>query len=670
MFQNPPEILIPETAVAEIVVTAARLPPAAGEAAFSVIRLDADTLGRARRLDEALASVPAVSLFRRTSSQSANPTTQGISLRAIAPSGAGRTLVTLDGVPLNDPFGGWVIWSQTPTVALDGVDIVRGAGAGPYGAGALTGVIALRERDGGGGVEVERSERGGARLAGAVGGDLGGLHLIVSGRHETADGYVPVRGPAAGAADTPLDLTSTSAAIRADAGLGETRLSLRASAYEEDRGSGLAGARARAAGSSLSATLARRPDARPGWRIQAWRRESDLANSSVAVAADRASTTPANDQFATPATGWGLNAALRGSGPRLEWELGADARFTEGETRERFRSMSGAFTRDRVAGGRTAVAGLYAEGSWRTGDWLVAGGLRADHWSNSDGRRLERDLATGLPTLDETSPDRNGDVVSARLGVKRALGGGWAARAAAYSGFRPATLNELHRPFRVGNDITEANAALEPERLRGLETGLAFEQARYRLGATVFWNRLDDAIVNVTLGAGPGVFPRAGFVPAGGVLRERRNAGTIEATGIELDAEASLDLVRLTVAVSATDARMDGGAAAPQLTGLRPAQAPIWSAVAGLDWAAADRLGLSLHARYESRRFDDDLNSRVLDPALTLDARVDWRLTARTGLWLALDNLTDERVEVSETAAGVAGYGPPRSLGLGLRHAW
>jgi outer membrane receptor protein involved in Fe transport len=145
MLQVPP----PPAELAEIVVAGARLPPVASEAAFSVIRLDDEDLRGQKRLDEALATVPAVSLFRRTSSLSANPTTQGISLRAIAPSGAGRTLVTLDGVPLNDPFGGWVVWSQVPTESLSGLDIVRGAGAGPYGAGALTGVIQLRERDAG-----------------------------------------------------------------------------------------------------------------------------------------------------------------------------------------------------------------------------------------------------------------------------------------------------------------------------------------------------------------------------------------------------------------------------------------------------------------------------------------------------------------------------------------
>jgi outer membrane receptor protein involved in Fe transport len=657
----------------EVVVTGARLPPSAGEAAFSVIRIDEADLRDQQRLDEALATIPAVSLFRRTSSLAANPTTQGISLRAIAPSGAGRTLVTLDGVPLNDPFGGWVIWSQVPTESLSGLDIIRGSGAGPYGAGALTGVIQLRERDAGAVLDASVAERGGARLGASGATDLGPARLVASGLYETSDGYVPVRGPDAGAADQPLDLEVRSAALRADLPLGEAALSLRAAAFEEERGSGVENSRASASGNVLSATAALQPRAdRPGWRLQAWRRESDLSNTFVAIEDDRSSARPAASQDETPAVGWGANAALRRvivSGiARVEWELGADARFNEGETRERFRNLGAGFTRSRVAGGENAVAGVYAEGSWRSGPWLAAGGLRWDAWSNSEGRRLERDLATGLPTLDETDPDRSGEVVSARLAVRREIASGQALRLAAYSGFRPATLNELHRPFRVGNDITEANTALEPERLAGVEAGWSWTGDRTALTATAFWNRIDDAIVNVTIGEGPGTFPRAGFVPAGGVLRQRQNAGTIEATGIELDGRLDISpTLSARAALSATDARIEGGFSAPQLTGLRPAQAPIWSATAGLDWSPLDRLTLAADLRWESRRFDDDLNSRILDAAATVDLRADWALTPSATVWLAADNLFDAEVQVAETGTGVAGYGPPRTLSLGVR---
>ena len=671
MFQDavPPA---PPAQVSDVVVTAARLPPAAADAAFSVVRLDPEVLQRSSRLDEALRSVPAVSLFRRTTSLAANPTTQGISLRAIAPSGAGRTLVTLDGVPLNDPFGGWVIWSQAAPEGLEGVDVIRGAGAGPYGAGALTGTIQLRERASGGVLDASAAERGGARASGSASGMVGPVRLTASGLYEVSDGYVPVRGPAAGAADTPLDLDSRSAAIRADAPLGAANLSLRASTWEEDRGSGLDKARANASGHAISATAAKAPqDGGYGWRLQAWRIESNFANSSASVNDSRSETTLVNDQYRTPATGWGLNAALRRGaqdlgGGSLEWELGADGRFNEGETNERFGL---AFTpRGREAGGETSVVGGYIDGSWTQGPWLVAGGLRLDRWSNEGGFRREYVLATGAVTLDESDPDRDGEVVSARLAARRDLGNGYAARAAAYSGFRPATLNELHRPFRVGDDITEANAALRPETLRGIEAGLAFNRDYVAWGATVFWNEIEDAIVNVTVAEGPGVFPRAGFVPEGGVLRQRQNAGTIGAWGAELNGSVQVSkALSLNAAASWTDAEVDGGTAAPQLTGLRPAQAPEWSATAGLDWRATDRLTLSAAARYESARFDDDLNSRVLDAAVTLDARAEWTLTNQAMLWLAADNLFDEDVEVSETGLGVAGYGAPRTVSAGIR---
>jgi outer membrane receptor for ferrienterochelin and colicin len=129
----------PSPIVEAVVVEAARLPPAPTDAAFAVVTVDGGAVAASTRVDEALTLVPGVQLFRRTSSVASNPTTQGITVRAVAGSGAGRALVTLDGVPQNDPFGGWVLWSGLPPASIEGALVVRGAGAGPYGAGALTG---------------------------------------------------------------------------------------------------------------------------------------------------------------------------------------------------------------------------------------------------------------------------------------------------------------------------------------------------------------------------------------------------------------------------------------------------------------------------------------------------------------------------------------------------
>ncbi len=683
MIQDVP---VPPSAsvLPEVVVTAARLPPAAGEAAFAVIRLGRHDLDRAGRLDEVLGRIPSVSLFRRTSSLSANPTTQGLSLRAIAPSGAGRALVLLDGVPMNDPFGGWVIWSQMAPEAVESVDVMRGAGAGPYGAGALTGVVALREREREGG-RLDVAARGdeGYRLSAATTLVADRFALTASALSDQSAGYVPVRGDEAGAADTPLDFVARSAALRLDvAADADTRLSFRIGAYDEVRGSGLAGTRSAASGQVMSAAASQTArSGAVGWRAQVWRRVSQFANSSAAVDASRDFTTPASRQYAVPAEGWGGNLALRAekglASGLWQWEVGADARHNSGEMREQFRYMVGAFTRDRRAGGEASVVGAYVESSWRDATWLVAGGLRLDRWENTAGHRRETDLATGLATLDETYADRADAVVSGRLAVRRSLAGGYALRAAAYSGFRPATLNELHRPFRVANDLTEANADLEPETLRGLEVGAAWSGdlagGRVDTALTLFWNQVDDVIVNVTLGQGPGTvaaLPRAGFIPAGGVLRQRQNAGRIEAKGLEMAASWTRDKLGLRLAVAATDAEVDGGMAAPQLTGLRPAQAPVWSVTGGIEWRTSGRLLTTFDARYESRRFDDDLNSRTLAAALVLDARIDWRIKDGVIAYGGIDNLLDARVEVSSTGAGIKGWSAPSTAVIGIRLDW
>ncbi|CAN5304502.1 TonB-dependent receptor [soil metagenome] len=669
--QPPPAAA--SAAVSEVVIRSARLPPSAADAAFSVVRIAPEALRERARLDEALQTAPGASLFRRTTSFGANPTTQGVSLRAIAGSGASRALVTLDGVPQNDPFGGWVIWSALPSEAIGSASLVRGAGAGPYGSGARIGVVSRRGVDsvpGGAASTIAGVSLGDVRASASASGSSHGVQAVGVGAFEASYGWTPVRSPRRGAADVPLAFRSRTGALTLTTDVGDAAAAFHLSGYDEQRSAGLVGANSRASGAQASATLAAQPTAeRLGWRLQAWVLTSDLVNRSVSTALDRSTTTPANDQYATPATGWGLNAAVRTGGADRSLEIGADVRGSDGESRERFRYLAGAFTRNRAAGGAELVGGLYAEGQVKRGPWLLAVGARADGFSTYDAHRTERDAVTGATTLDLRQNGRSGVVPTGRVGLRRevsAVEGGFL-RAAAYSGFRVPTLNELHRPFRVGNDITEANAGLKPERLYGAEFGGGIERGRSSLTAAVFANRLDDAITNVTQRAGPFTDPVAGLIPAGGVLRKRMNAGKVDAYGLEADARTVIGAVELSSALAYTVARADGGDVAPQLTGLRPAQTPRVTATSAVRWAASEHLHMSGDLRYESARFDDDQNIRRLAPGLTLNARAEWRFAPRLALAVAIDNLTDIGVQTGRTADGVVSYAPPRTVRFELR---
>ncbi|HUI83512.1 MAG TPA: TonB-dependent receptor plug domain-containing protein, partial [Candidatus Binatia bacterium] len=96
--------------------------------------------------DDKLRLVPGFQLLRRSGSQTANPTSQGVSLRGLGASGASRALVLADGIPINDPFGGWIYWARVPQSSLDEVQLVPGGVSALYGNDALGGVVNLETR--------------------------------------------------------------------------------------------------------------------------------------------------------------------------------------------------------------------------------------------------------------------------------------------------------------------------------------------------------------------------------------------------------------------------------------------------------------------------------------------------------------------------------------------
>ena len=677
MIGAPPDAPPP---AAEVVVTGARLPDSAGDAAYSVVQVAPDALTDATAIDQALKSVPGFSLYRRTSTLGANPTTQGVSLRAIAGSGASRALVTLDGVPQNDPFGGWVIWTALPSVGIGDARIVRGAGSGPYGSGALTGVVQLDTPQGQQGLSGEAS--GGSRgyLDGqaSAAGDIGSARAFIDVAGQSSDGWIPVRA-GRGAVDRPLDLHDWSAAGRVEQDVGPgTTVSARLSGYDEDRGAGVVNASSRASGEQASLTLTHQPGAEGwGWRLQSWVDGSDLYNATATVSNNRNTSVPANVQYATPAVGWGLNAALRRDARPYSFEVGADVRGAAGESREFFNYSVplDAFTKSRKSGGETTVGGVYAEGSAQAGRWLLTGGLRLDGWADYGAERVELARATGATTLDTHAPDRAGALPTGRLGFRRSLPFGLAWRGATYAGFRAPTLNELHRAFRVGNNVTEANPALNPERLYGVESGLDLKRGAATFSATVFYNRLEDVITNVTFGKGPGTFSPPGLpgvsdtVAAGGIFAVRENAGTVNAEGLEAEAVDAVvpDRLELRAAVAYTHSVVDGGSQAPQLTGLSPALTPRTTATAEARWTPTRPFVLAADLRYQSKSYDDDLNTLELHAAVSVDLRAEYAFTSSWSAFVAADNVLNANIQTAEAANGIYSYDMPRLVRVGVR---
>jgi outer membrane receptor protein involved in Fe transport len=246
----------------------------------------------------------------------------------------------------------------------------------------------------------------------------------------------------------------------------------------------------------------------------------------------------------------------------------------------------------------------------------------------------------------------------------------WSARAAFYRAFRAPTINEQIRPFRVRNDISEANAALDPEKLTGGEVGLDFVETEVFARLTGFWTEVDDPIANVTLGAGENVVPPCGFVPEGGVCRQRQNLGRTRIRGVEAEAAWSpAPPWRFGASYLFDDAEVVDSPNDPDLEGKRLAQVPRHQVVASIDFDAPEWLRAALDVRWVDDQFEDDLNSLELGDFVVVDLYLSRRILEGVELFFGAENLFDRTIEAGRTADGIVTIGSPLLVHGGVRIA-
>ena len=662
------QALPPAPPATVIVITGYALREPKAERVYTVERIDRRQIEQSpsHEIDQLLKDVPGVQLFRRSDAHSGHPTSQGVTLRALGGNASSRALLVLDGVPQTDPFGGWINWPAYDADDLAQIRVVRGGGSVANGPGALAGTIEMATRaDKGVSGEADYGSResieGRARIGIAAAGGV----LSLSGRGERGDGVVAVTEETRGPADERAPYREWSGRARWVAPVGSsTEVQVGADAFHDWRTRGTDFTANRTNGADASVRLVGR--GRWQWSALGYWQWRNLMSSFASVSFGRTTATRVSLQDSVPSHGIGGSFELRPPIPEhFELRLGADARRTTGETRELFSYVAGNPTRRRFAGGETWTAGGFVEATAELGRVVLTGGVRLDHWHVSDGHLFERVISSGTVLRDEKFGTRSGWLPTARAGAVLAAGGGWSLRSAAYLGWRMPTLNELFRPFRAGLDATAANADLKPERLAGAEAGAEYARAELRFSMTGFANRLSDAIANVTMGQGPGTFEDV-FVAAGGTFRKRENVDAVKVRGIEASAEWTAGPWSVRAGVSLTHARMLASGAAAFLNGLRPAQTPNLAATLAGGWER-DGKGVQLMLRRVGAQYEDDLNTRTLHAATTIDVFASWPLTNRLQLIARGENITNKLVEAGVNGDGSVERATPRTLWIGLR---
>jgi outer membrane receptor protein involved in Fe transport len=668
-------VVEPATISEAVTVTAMRSEQRTGDMPASVSLLERQDIKESPALvaDDVLRQIPTFSLFRRTSSLASHPTSQGVSLRGIGPSGVSRTLVLVDGVPVNDPFGGWVYWSRVPLESADRVEVVDSNTSSLYGNYAMGGVInfvtapaAPKTAE----LKAQYGSRNTPKLDFSGSHVLGKVGITVDGNVFDTDGYEIVRENERGRVDnkaaaqfwnlnTKIDYTHSPRA----------RAFVKFGYFDEERANGKASTidgteeandttwRNLSAGARF-----RLPDASD---LQATIFTDDETFHSNFLAVP-ASTPPRNigrmtltQRVPTTSVG-GMVQWSRALGTKQYFTAGTDWRWVDGDSEENgLDATTGTqVVLKRVSGGTQRSLGAFVQ------DLIVpipqltlTFSARVDGWRNYDGHNLETSLigapVNNIPSL----PVRSDTVASPRAAARYHVTNrvdvwgnlGW--------GFRAPTLNELYRQFRVGQSLTLANACLGPERLVGGETGMSIAASRtVTFRTTWFDNRIKDPVSNVTISQ-----------VGANITQQRQNLGRTHVWGIQNDVEYRLGASwKLAAAYVYDQATVTENPANATLVGKFLPQVPEHRGSVRLAYANPRFLTLATAVQFVGSQFDDDLNTptRVLPNYALVDLLASREVGHNTELFLGVQNLFDAEYFVGTLPTTV---GAPRLITGGIR---
>jgi len=630
--------------------------------------------------DDILRQAPTFSLFRRTSSLSSHPTAQGVSLRGIGPSGVSRTLVLLDGVPFNDPFGGWVYWTRVPIESTDRIEIVDGSTSSLYGNYAMGGVINIVTAQPTRRTVESRLQFGNLNTprfdvrASDVYGKLG---VVVEGSAFDTDGYPIVAANERGAVDTKASVMFRNANVGLQYDVtSRVQANFRVGYFHEERENGKV------------STIDRTPEGNDTtWKTVSGGVHARLASGGDVQASLFGDIETFHSNFlavptatplrsigrmtlnqTVPTTGFGgMTQWSRAFGARNAVSAGFDWRQVKGDSQED--GLDGTFgttvTLHRVSGGRQRSIGFFVQDIVSVSSRLtVTLSARGDQWRNYDGHNLENNVPSGTPTANNVASlaNRSDTAVSPRAAALYHITDRVSVWGSVGTGFRAPTLNELYRQFRVGTVLTLANNQLGPERLRGGEVGVRIEPIRH-LTARVTWfdNRIKNPVSNVTIALN---------------TQQRQNLGRTRIVGVQSDVEYRIGSDwRVSGGYLGNSAKVKEFVLNPVLVGKYLPQVPKNRGSVSVAYANRKYVTVSVSGLFYGRQFNEDLNNGVKPgeskPGLpaygTMELSALRSIGRNLDVFFGVQNLFDEEyiVQLLPTTTG-----SPRLVNGGVRVRW
>ena len=649
---------VPEVLVPPVVVTATRTERSVTDLPVSATVVtrkdvsDAPIVGT----DDLMQQIPSVQL-PYMDSFSQHPTANFMGMRGL---GQPRALVLIDGVPLNDPFFGYVQWNMVPKETIERIEVVRGGSSSLWGNYAMGGVINVITKN------AQPTQFGQSLMGGSYGtirsNSYGSYRTIdnhfgisANVNYQQTDGYIPQEPNQRGATDIPASNANTNLQFKSDYTSPDFKWYARGNLYNSTENTG------QSLSDNLQDTLIFNTGAT--WKLT---QQEDLQAAFFYWQQNFTTNNPSNinccngpidrnsvflsNLHQTPVTSVGgytqyerrFNETFRSA------QVGVDLRWVQGTDNSQLYSAPGASPTTLNGSGKQLFAGLFGQTSIVPMPKLeLLPSVRMDYYENYAGNMQTSGPGTSLTTTN-FSPTSNIQV-NPKLATRYQITEPLAIRAAVYRAFRAPTLDNLYRNFQSPGFNLVSNPFLAPETMVGGDAGLELNVSRFQGQLNLFWSDVKHAITSLPV-------PGTQFF-------QIENAGTIQSRGVELMGEVQLwqDWSALfgfvytdskLISTSASSFQQINGSF---FVGSRTPGVPMYFETVSLRYRKPEGLDFVIRMRANQYIFAIQDGFSRLSDQLIFDVNASYPIRKNISVFLIGTNITNEQYQASFTGSPIFG---------------
>ena len=679
-------------ALGEVVISASRSDTKLADMPLHTTVLTREQIEQspAQTVDQLLLSMPGFNMSAGVPGYVKDPTGQAMSMRGLGSNG--RTLLLLDGTPLQDTFYGTALWSHVPKSSIERIEVVHGGGATQWGNMAMAGVVNI----------VTRKPKGNSgEISGGIGAqgtsDIGvAKNFLVSDAVKlrlTADnfltqGYLTIPSvPYAPASNVKFG-QGDSYARNSNVGMqayfthDETLSSYVRTGFHDmkDLSSSTAIALNTTLYKDVAGGLNKKLDEHSQLEANAFYRDTNFNKNNSSNAA---TTAYINANYVDLSTDAGVSALWRKDMASTLSQLmfGVDYRSITGSNATTNFNTNGSLNSTAYGKGTQDFAAVFGQTKL---DFLlifpteVTAGGRYTQWAS----RVDtvNSQKAGQPLVGSAVPNLNRGYFDPSIALRMEATNDLAVRAAAYKAFHAPGLNNMYRSYGSNANWNFSNPNLVPETMLGGEMGVDYQWRSGMVKVTLFDNYVQDAIVNSSVvnaaskaqlcGGAPGT---AGSIctTAGSTVKQLTNNQNLRSVGLEIEAHHKLnDVLSFDLALTDTDTWLTW-TNTPDPIKMQLAGIPNLSATAGVNWRALPRLNLNIQSHLFGRSWMDSQQLVRVNGYGTLDFKANYTMANNIEVFGSVQNLFNRYyIATGSTGASLAAgtIGMPRALFVGANY--